>query len=156
MVVRDDVDAPWTTIGGPSEDLEVEVGASSESSTRRSLSESEKERANTVGSKRALEAMSSDLSEETRMKRPRTDHEGKTNAPLTHAETIQTPCTAPQQPQKASIILNYVTSEPPNYGLGLGDVFFTEGWRARWCRCDKASGETFYHNSILKWLHRVL
>ncbi|TDL20271.1 hypothetical protein BD410DRAFT_791045 [Rickenella mellea] len=52
-------------------------------------------------------------------------------------------CLAPPIQPQAQEILSLVQSSPPNYTLGAGDVFFTEGWRERWCRC--SSCQTAMH-----------
>ncbi|EJD07863.1 uncharacterized protein FOMMEDRAFT_130921 [Fomitiporia mediterranea MF3/22] len=136
MVVRDDVDAPWTTVGCPSEDIQVEISGESETVTGRSLSDPGKDRAIAAGGKRTLEAAPSEASEETRAKRPRTSSGGDAGGSGVAHSIAKSVCIAPQQPRKALEVLDAVSSSRPNFDFGAGDVFLTDGWRTRWCRCD--------------------
>ena len=44
-------------------------------------------------------------------------------------------CLAPLPSDKAQEVLGLVSSNPPITTHGQGDVFLTEDWRSRWCKC---------------------
>lgn len=138
MVVRNDVDKPWIPIGHSSEDIEVEVDRHSDSGVGGNSSESGAKQTSSAGSKRTLEhPITSGTSEGTQPKRPRTDSAGRTGGATSDPEFSASACTAPQQPKRALEVLAAVSSKSPNYDIGTGDVFLTDGWRARWCQCNE-------------------
>lgn len=49
------------------------------------------------------------------------------------------PCIAPSPNLVAQNILALRNSVDADTSLGMGDIFLTEGWRERWCRCGSVS-----------------
>ncbi|KAL5505041.1 hypothetical protein ACEPAH_7704 [Sanghuangporus vaninii] len=137
MVVRNDVDAPWVPIGRSSEDIEVEVDKNPDLGIGGTLSNPGTNQTSAAGNKRTLDHSVAGTSEGTHAKRPRTDSTGQASGSTNEAPFAKSACIAPQQPKKALEILSSVSSNPPNYDLGAGDVFLTDGWRSRWCQCNE-------------------
>jgi E3 ubiquitin-protein ligase UBR7 len=115
-VVRADPGAPWTRLGNESsqEDAPVAIadasGDASESST-------------SAGTKRALPTADA----EPAAKRARTES----------GSSSMKPCLAP--PVEPLAQAAYATAELDwDAALCTGDVFLTEKFRERWCRCDEA------------------
>ncbi|KZT70600.1 hypothetical protein DAEQUDRAFT_725137 [Daedalea quercina L-15889] len=123
MVVRDAPELPWKVIGreeSTDEGATVEVAAEAKSED--------------VGGKRAR---SPEDAGAPAAKRPRVSTESSASPP----------CLAPPANSVAQEILSSSPSHLENGGadsdaavgstpLGDGDVFLTEGWRERWCRCE--------------------
>jgi len=63
----------------------------------------------------------------------------------TNGETPQAPCLAPPISHSAQRILNQLAAQskeehgatPEMDIISDGDIFLTEGWRERWCKCSK-------------------
>lgn len=51
------------------------------------------------------------------------------------AAASSAPCLAPPQDPLAQLILTSLEGPDHNTSLGTGDIFFTLGFRERWCRC---------------------
>lgn len=73
---------------------------------------------------------------ESRAKRQRVDVDSEAKP---SASEPCSSCLAPPIQPKAQHVLELISSEPPNYDLGAGDLFLTDSWRSRWCRCDTVS-----------------
>jgi len=118
MVVRDDLNSDWKVVGdtsAPHGDNPVEVSdeaVATNAGTKRPRSPSATADANSPESKRA-------------------------RASPGPASSSTAPCLAPSLNIIASKIF---TSRAVNdVSLGAGDIFFTEGWRDRWCHCGSVS-----------------
>ncbi|KAG2004682.1 hypothetical protein CC2G_003213 [Coprinopsis cinerea AmutBmut pab1-1] len=115
MVVRDTTDSPWVRIGdhvqGGREEAVVvdDVGPSN------------------AGHKRRLSP--SDATAGTREPK-------RTKVPSTPDSTESNPCIAPQPNPLASTIYEQDLTSSDGGKLGTGDIFLTDGFRERWCRCD--------------------
>ena len=114
MVVRDAPEQPWKIIGNESTNVDASVEVAEEAR----LPEAD------VGGKRARSPEDADA---PTAKRPRMSTE----------LSASQPCLAPFESPVAQRLLsstpeNATTTVP---SLGDGDVFLTEGWRERWCRC---------------------
>ena len=125
MVVRDQPEEKWQIIGRPAESAEaVDVSGESVSSSP------------SIGQKRAR---SSSVGDDPKSKRPR-ESEESSSAP---EETRQrSPCLAPIPNSYAQRIFEPSESPVANDiedDVGLGDIFLTEGFRTRWCRCSEVS-----------------
>lgn len=123
MVVRDSPQLPWKIIGQTESQSEVvDIGVREGGSVSVS-----------AGVKRAR----SESTGEAHAKRPRADDSDepeKADAPASP------PCLAPQSNPTAQGML-LALERPTNTAgaLGAGDVFLTDGWRERWCRCNAVS-----------------
>ncbi|EGN94427.1 hypothetical protein SERLA73DRAFT_114653 [Serpula lacrymans var. lacrymans S7.3] len=115
MVVRDEDTAPWKMIGGHSTDDTLENGSSLDVDDTGSTSAS-------VGTKRPRSAS---LSNDSVTKKPRTSP----------SPALPTSCLAPPCNPVATKVFEGRTSTNIDSSLGTGDIFLTEGWRERWCRC---------------------
>ncbi|KAF8201219.1 hypothetical protein K438DRAFT_1821619 [Mycena galopus ATCC 62051] len=125
-VVRADVGSPWARLGDESSPEEVDapvVIADSESSA-------------SAGAKRAALP-----TEEPAAKRARTESSGSTSAK---------PCLAP--PIEPLAQGAYTTPAELDWDTALctGDVFLTENFRARWCRCDSCLPSLEAHPYLLE------
>ncbi|KAJ7489336.1 hypothetical protein FB451DRAFT_687122 [Mycena latifolia] len=121
-VVRDDVASPWTRLGdeSPKEDAPVAI-ANADAST---------------GDKRAP----SPPADEPAPKRARTASSSSTSAK---------PCLAPPVEPRAHAA--YATAELDwDATLCTGDVFLTENFRERWCRCDSCLSSLEAHPYLLE------
>ena len=117
MVVRDALEQPWKVVG---KEDDTNVDASVEVAEGATPLEVDSD----VGGKRGR---SHEDAEAPTAKRPRVSTE----------PSASQLCLAPSESPAAQRLLsstpeNATTSVP---SLGLGDVFLTEGWRERWCRC---------------------
>jgi E3 ubiquitin-protein ligase UBR7 len=90
--------------------------------------------------------------EERTLKKPRTENDsaiiGSSEESLVSQAEYCTPCLAPPINSTAQQVLNRLTkqvSQSPATRetaielIGEGDIFLTEGWRDRWCRCPKVT-----------------
>lgn len=92
-------------------------------------------------------------SEERIPKKPRTENDsaiaGSSEESLVSPAEGCTPCFAPPINATAQHVLNRLldpASQNSATGVGLtgeGDIFLTEGWREKWCRCPKVGFLTF-------------
>ncbi len=124
MVYRPPAADGWKVLDGDTEEdgnLSVEIDNQNTSEGRHSSTE-----AVVSGSKRRLD---SPVSEETSSKRVR--------VAAGESKGRSSPCLAPSKNPLAQAILDKMILDPTNNELGSGDVFFTEGWRERWCRCEE-------------------
>ena len=121
MIVRDDPASPWKRLVGEPDaaDDSNHVDGSQESST--------------IGVKRALSPSDSDVPGAKRARG------------ISQASTRQSSsCLAPKPNLVAqSIIANQETAAETS--LGTGDVFLTENFRERWCRCASVCIHIFIH-----------
>jgi E3 ubiquitin-protein ligase UBR7 len=119
MIVRDDPTGPWKRLGDPvlcATDESIDVDTSPESSI--------------IGVKRALSPSNSDIPDPKRAR-------GISQAPARPSDL----CLAPKPNSAAQrIITNRDT--PIEASLGTGDIFLTENFRERWCRCTSVSMPT--------------
>jgi E3 ubiquitin-protein ligase UBR7 len=118
MVVRDNASSPWKILdgSGDDDDEEGDVDLADETTST------------TAGTKRPLALSAVDVPE---AKRPRPCGVGMSTAYL-----------APPPNVVAQNILAHCNSVNKDGSLGTGDVFLTEGWRERWCRCKLVSSAT--------------
>jgi len=113
MVVRDTPTDPWRRLNGPTkveeEFIQIdETLAASKPGIKRPLSPSALDG---PGSKRA---------------------KGSSAEPLSQTNS----CLAPHQELLPQVIFSALDSRDPETSLGAGDVFFTLGFKERWCHCD--------------------
>ncbi|KAI5981543.1 hypothetical protein EDD15DRAFT_2183017 [Pisolithus albus] len=132
MVVRDDENSPWKTVGGDAlpnavpnhtnSDLPLEVGDSESPSILRRHSSSPPAQG-----------------EERETKRRKICNPSPSR------------CLAPPVSSIAKAIYECKPqgSRVSGSHLGTGDVFLTEGWRQRWCRCDKCLASLQAHPYLL-------
>jgi E3 ubiquitin-protein ligase UBR7 len=121
MVVRNEPYAPWNIIGDTStleDDKSVEV--------------SDEGVAMSTGTKRPRSPSVAD-SDSPETKRARASP-GPANASV--------PCLAPPPNMTAHKI--FASRDANDLSLGAGDLFLTNGWRERWCRCNSV-GRTFIY-----------
>lgn len=114
MVVRDNPTDPWKVIGmnvNDGEDVDIHTGDDANGAT--------------TGQKRTR---SPSVSEEPQAKRVRDSEADPSQA------SRGFPCLSPTPNSIAQKILCDVDSAEGSL-LGSGDIFLTEGWRERWCRC---------------------
>ncbi|KAI0360670.1 hypothetical protein OH77DRAFT_1556884 [Trametes cingulata] len=145
MVVRSSSNEPWRIIGMDGEreatqvDIESKAPNGTENVTQTAVNGGKRERSPTKG-------------EEPVAKRARVSPEAESSSP----------CLAPPQDPRVVGLLSTLDktstadSEPPREGktsdryLGSGDVFLTEGWRERWCRCKKCLPSLQAHPFLLE------
>jgi len=107
MVTRDDeLEGPWKVLGRVQE----------------SVSQFEQDTDVSVGSKRRRSSPVGNADPAPDTKRPRAD------------TTSSPPCLAPVVNPTAEKI--FALSVTGDFSLGVGDIFLTQGWRERWCRCN--------------------
>lgn len=116
MVVKDNASDPWKVIDGIEDEVNVDV-------TNPVISAAE---SSTTGTKRNID---SSPGREPYTKKQRTG--GSSETRRNNDDT----CLAPLPVAKSQEILATVSNTPPNYENGAGDIFLTEDWRSRWCRC---------------------
>lgn len=127
VVMRETTEDPWTILGKPAGD-KPDVSADQVSPTEEGI-------ASTSGSnKRSFEGEDSAFPEEVRLKRPRTMDSRSSDDDVIRREKA---CSVPLRSERVQHLLEKVYAEEPDYTLCAGDVFLTEGWRTRWCRCAK-------------------
>jgi E3 ubiquitin-protein ligase UBR7 len=93
----------------------------------------------TIGQKRTLEQMDASSSSEGPAKKPKLD-------------TVS--CSAPIPHPNIQVLLERIKIQKGPYmeGEGLhggGDIFFTPGWRERWCKCEQVCSLVFFAILIL-------
>ena len=126
MVVRDSLDQPWRRFEGEKTE-EVNVDAT------------EVKEASSIGTKRPL-SPSSGIPHAKRPCRPSSDS--------------LTPCLAPPANSVAQeIFIGLLGGEPPC--LGTGDLFLTEGFRERWCRCNPVSEKPDFGINFMGMIYEV-
>ena len=117
MVVRETPGSDWSVVPSLEEGGEnIDIG-----NDRDSQSTSRKRESREAGS---------EISGESSNKRIRLNEVGESSG------TSTDPCLAPPPNLKAQGVLSAISSDSPDYTLGAGDVFFTAGFRDRWCRCE--------------------
>ncbi|KAJ7841062.1 hypothetical protein B0H14DRAFT_2512457 [Mycena olivaceomarginata] len=127
-VVRADINAPWTRLGdGPSPadaDADVIVDSAEASAS--------------TGAKRTASPSPPDA---PAAKRARTESSGSSSAK---------PCLAPPPEPRAQAA--YTNTAPTDWDTALctGDVFLTENFRARWCRCPSCLPSLEAHAYLLE------
>jgi len=117
MVIRDDPTDPWRTYCGSntSHDNEADIGSVL-------FEVVETTGATVTGIKRPRSPRSLSSTDVPEAKRPR-ESSGSSN------------CRAPTPDPIALKVLALCNCSNADTSLGNGDVFLTEGWRERWCRC---------------------
>jgi E3 ubiquitin-protein ligase UBR7 len=126
MVVRDSPDQLWRLFEGEKAEI-VNVEAT------------EVKEASSIGTKRPL-SPSSDVPHPKRPCRPSSDSSAACLAP-------------PVNPTAQKIFINLLAEEPPC--LGTGDLFLTEGFRERWCRCNSVSEKPEFGINFMGTIHEV-
>ncbi|KAI0635177.1 hypothetical protein C8Q77DRAFT_1053681 [Trametes polyzona] len=148
MVVRSTEDEPWSIIGKeePKEVAQVDIEGRDEKPAPDTPSSP------AVGEKRER---SPAKEQEPEAKRARVSPEPSSASP-------SSPCLAPPQDPRVSGLLTKLdgnspaedAGEPAVNGsdryLGAGDVFLTEGWRDRWCRCKNCEPSLLSHPFLLE------
>jgi len=141
MVVRDDLTEPWRVLYGEETavdvtegraDLEIPLGQTN-STTDGELETNTSQGRTEISHKRTLSSTTGDGPEP---KRARVDVE----PPVA--------CSAPRINPVALSILKSV--EQTDQRLGAGDLFLTEGFRDRWCRCPSCLPSLEEHPYLLK------
>jgi E3 ubiquitin-protein ligase UBR7 len=126
MVVRGSPDQLWRRL--ESEQAEVV-----------NVDATEVEEASSIGTKRPL-SPSSDIPHPKRPCRP--------------SPNPFTACLAPPANSIAQkIFIDLLAGEPPC--LGTGDLFLTEGFRERWCRCNSVSEKPDFGITFMGTIHKV-
>lgn len=124
MIVRTQAGSPWTVIGQSTEDDEVNVDV-------------EPGVEPLPGQKRSR-PLSGSL--ESQSKRSRVELNASPSS-----SSLTTSCLAPPVDERAAAIFAALdTNQDPLESLqtqGSGDIFLTEGFRDRWCKCEKVSGK---------------
>ncbi|PAV18042.1 metaphase-anaphase transition [Pyrrhoderma noxium] len=143
LVIKDQEGSPWTILNGSPEEDEAEVDIQSSTISVEGPSSSAigaevpTKYVGATGSKRSHDSVTPRTSsEEDRTKRPRTV-ESQLKMRSDSETKAYIPCLAPRQPEKAKLIIDMLSSDPMELSWGAGDVFLTEGWRSRWCRCNQ-------------------
>ncbi|EDR09981.1 uncharacterized protein LACBIDRAFT_318396 [Laccaria bicolor S238N-H82] len=114
MVVRNSTTEPWRCLNGDTQHPEELVTVDDSSTTL------------TSGAKRPL---SPSLAQEPDAKRARGTSSSSATSPPSNA------CIAPPRNPYAQKLFEDGISFDLDYSLGTGDVFLTDGFRERWCRC---------------------
>ncbi|KAF9063015.1 hypothetical protein BDP27DRAFT_1385048 [Rhodocollybia butyracea] len=113
MVIRDEPDSSWKTYQGKSSSPVVDA---SESSTV------------SAGNKRSL---SPTATHPITLKKPRLSPPSPSNQ-----------CLAPEPNTAArKVITDLISTDTISFSIGAGDLFLTEGFRDRWCRCSSCIPE---------------
>jgi len=135
MVIRDDPTDPWRTYCGSntSHDNEADIGSVL-------FEVVETTGATVTGIKRPRSPRSLSSTDVPEAKRPR-ESSGSSN------------CRAPTPDPIALKVLALCNCSNADTSLGNGDVFLTEGWRERWCRCSSVSSQEL---ALLTCLHHSL
>jgi E3 ubiquitin-protein ligase UBR7 len=134
MVVRDAPGDPWKVIGRPTDEQSaVDIGVRGDSTDTA-----------VTGEKRPR---GDSLEDGQETKRVRTsplelDKEGHSNS--VDGNSSSSPCLAPTLNAKAQGILSALDDGAcaSEQSLGTGDIFLTQGWRERWCRCNRVCSIT--------------
>ncbi|KAJ3476436.1 hypothetical protein NLI96_g11158 [Meripilus lineatus] len=136
MVVRENPEDPWKAIGETTvvtDDVDIH---SHENSVPDQV---------TAGQKRAR---SSSAADEPQTKRVR-EGEAESNGTNGVHTSQCSPCLAPPSNSFAQKI--YAQSDSSGTSsLGTGDIFLTEGWRDRWCRCPSCLPSLEAHPYLFK------
>ncbi|KAJ7040682.1 hypothetical protein C8F04DRAFT_1032076 [Mycena alexandri] len=132
-VVRADASAPWMRVGDvPQEDANVAIADDAEAAGK----QGEVDEGVGVGGKRPSAPHAAD--EEPATKRARI--EGSSSA-------SSSKCLAPPP---EPLYTDADAEWDPETALCTGDVFLTEGWRGRWCRCDNCLPSLEAHPYLLE------
>ncbi|KAH7915581.1 hypothetical protein BJ138DRAFT_1141652 [Hygrophoropsis aurantiaca] len=138
MVIRDKADAPRRILDGDSR-----AGERPDCDNEATLSVDADDSAAMVGSKRSR---SSSV--------PHVDAPDAKKPRPSPSPSPSPPCLAPASNQMAEAIfsaLNTTLHESSSAtSLGRGDVFLTEGWRDRWCRCTRCLPSLSAHPYLLE------
>jgi len=130
MVVRDTEDSPWRKLDGDTSSVNAPTA---EDEVLLDIDDS----AVTPGQKRTL-------SQSIHPEEPERKKQHVSPGP-------SSPCLAPvPNPVAVSILQDSQLLSDAKASLGAGDVFLTEGWRERWCRCNRVS---FAYTSLLTTAH---
>lgn len=124
MVYRRPAAVGWKILDGDAEeDGTLSVAVDNQKTSGGPVSSSEDV---VNGSKRRLDSPTTDESSSKRARVAAEESKGGSS-----------PCLAPPKHSLAQTILDKILLDPTNNELGSGDVFFTEGFRERWCRCEE-------------------
>ncbi|KAI0030910.1 hypothetical protein K488DRAFT_19702, partial [Vararia minispora EC-137] len=126
VVLRDALGEAWRIIGRDVEGEEtVDVEGNEDGETGTETGESEGNRKRTLSFADASDA-----------KRPRLDSAPSPPPSSSSSLTVPPPLSAPCRKPVPNVTAQRILARPPSDAeLGAGDVFFTAGWRDRWCRC---------------------
>ena len=129
MIIRDTPHDPWRVIGQ----------LSSQHDTVDIETKTENGRATLIGEKR--QRSDSAVSDQPVKRARQTSVEPNGHDPNGTANAL--PCLAPKPVSRAQTIFSGLddpsTSASASVALGAGDIFLTEGWRDRWCHCNKVN-----------------
>ena len=160
LVIKDQEGSPWTILNGSPEEDEAEVDIQSSTISVEGPSSSAigaevpTKYVGATGSKRSHDSVTPRTSsEEDRTKRPRTV-ESQLKMRSGSETKSYIPCLAPRQPEKAKLIIDMLSSDPMELSWGAGDVFLTEGWRSRWCRCNQVEYKVVF--SVTNHTHQFV
>lgn len=126
MVVRDTPADAWRVIGHSEDSNDpVDIGARP----------AEEETA--VAGEKRLRVASPERDQQTKRPRPSSPPPVKLENDSANGDVpLQSPCLAPEPNAKAQSVLSAMQAGASDTeSLGAGDIFLTEGWRDRWCRC---------------------
>lgn len=149
MVTRQSVGDTWQAIGGvsPSEehDVDVDVGVAAVPMPGSDTATDTKRRRS--ASPTARQDLVEDASSTS--KRPRTDE-----PPSNSSECIAPPLNGRAQALLDSAALaeskSELNTETNHSSLGAGDIFLTDGFRDRWCRCSDCTAQLSQHPFLLE------
>lgn len=119
MVVRDTEDSSWRLLGGNSSGVN----------------------ASTTMEEELLDIDDSSAASGQKRSRAQSFHSEEPERKKQHISLEPSaPCLAPApNPIAQAILQGSQLLSDSNASLGAGDVFLTEGWRERWCRCNRVS-----------------
>lgn len=124
IVARDSPEHPWRRVNGPASEVEEEVIQIDRIG-------------DTVEAKATIKRpLSPSVLDGPEAKRPKANAdstvESTTSASVSALSDL---CLAPPQHPLAQTVLSALTESDVNMSLGTGDIFFTLGFRERWCHC---------------------
>lgn len=130
MVVRDTPQEPWRVIGQTSSQNDiVDIETKAEASD-----------AAIIGEKRPHPDAADDAQPTKRARQDPAEH-GEPNGKDANGAVLFSPCLAPEADPKVQAVLSALDGPQSSdaESLGAGDIFLTQSWRDRWCRCKNVS-----------------